>query len=585
MLKNKSTSAWGIALPGLLFALLGLVLLVGAVLSFSTLHTLSGALMPDGEFETLTTQNLVVFRGLFLALAVACFTLAVLTFRRGWRGVPPFCRQYFLDGRAAIASMKVMLKDWPYTLVLLGIMAVAVAYRLEYIYSSLHHDEAYTFMAFAHSLRAAISDYHLPNNHVFHTLLVYFSTHLFGHSPWAVRLPAFTAGVLLVPAVYALGRRVYDRWVGLGAGILAATSPVLIGYSVNARGYTLMALLGVLMLVLGVGVRRTKNRFLWGLISLSGALGMYTNPAFLFPFGILYVWLFMEAVVEVPAGYASRWDFTKYWLVSGLTAAGLTLVFYLPILVYSGPGALFGNEFVTPVPWVDFLETLARRLADTWADWIYHVPLWMLLLAVAGLVLGLIFHKKVSSVRIPMQVSALLWIVVLLIIQRPNAWGKIWVFLLPLVLLWAAAGLLGLLGRVVVKKVPLSLPLVALMLLVCLGRAAWLVPQLPELWALHGDEENAVLSVEDRLQSGAGLVVAPPDDAPVWYYAELHGVAASLYKPGAQFERLVVLVDVQEDQTPVSVIDERGPGQGDAFDCTLLQTSGRIQVYECQVNP
>ena len=83
-------------------------------------------------------------------------------------------------------------------------------------------------MAFARSLFAAATDYHLPNNHVFHSILVYFSTRIFGIQPWAVRLPAFTAGVLLVPAAYWLAKRLYDRWTALGAALLVAWFPPLI---------------------------------------------------------------------------------------------------------------------------------------------------------------------------------------------------------------------------------------------------------------------------------------------------------------------------------------------------------------------
>src|SRR3990172_4791582 len=105
----------------------------------------------------------------------------------------------------------------------------------------MQHDEAYTFIAFAsRPFWIAISDYSLPNNHVFHTLLVYLAYHLLGDQPWIIRLPAFLAGVAIIPLTYAAAALFYNRKVGLLSAGLAAASPLLIDYSANARGYTLI---------------------------------------------------------------------------------------------------------------------------------------------------------------------------------------------------------------------------------------------------------------------------------------------------------------------------------------------------------
>ncbi len=572
-------------LPAALLALIGLVLLAAAFLPFATLKSMADGLMPDGEFESLNAGNAVVFKAVFFAGALAFVAQAGLSFFYGWNSIWKFLKQLWVDVCLSFRSLRPARQEWLSLLVLAAVMGTAVVFRLEYIFSSLHHDEAYTYMVFSHSLRAAVTDYHLPNNHVFHSILVFFSTQLFGNEPWSVRLPALVAGVLLVPSVYALGKRHYDRWVGFGAALLVAISPDLISYSDNARGYTLVALFGLLLLLLGHTVRAAKNRFAWVLIGLVSALGVYTNPAFLFPFGILYVWLLLENRMGLFPGYTSHGDFLKYWSASGLAAAALTLVLYLPILVYSGPEKLFANDFVSPVPWSDLIETLSQRLVDTWVEWTFRVPLAVFYLVVVGWTLSLLFHRRISSTRVPLQLAAGLWILILLLLQRPNAWSKVWVFLIPLALLWATAGIIGLLGQVKVRSVALSALAVGLLFIACLGRAAWLLPQLPELWAVLGDEEKAVLFVESQLLEDDKLVVAPPDDASVWYYAELHGLYSAVYQPESGYDRLFVFVNPDEGQTPASVLSKRGPGQEAAPSCHLLQTFGKIQVYECQESP
>ncbi|MFA5872894.1 MAG: glycosyltransferase family 39 protein [Anaerolineales bacterium] len=567
-------------------ASLGIFGIILALLPYEILKPFTGLLMPDGNFNSLKPWNAEVFKVLFGLGGLVFLGLAVLTGLRRWKLFGPFFKQLWADTGHFFASLRPQKDELGFLAAVLVIMVLAVIYRLEYIYSSLHHDEAYTYVAFAHSLFAAATDYHLPNNHVFHSILVHLSTRIFGIQPWAVRLPAFTAGVLLVPAVYWLAKRLYDRWTALGAALLVAWLPILINYSTNARGYTLVALFTLLTLTLGSIVRKQKNLLAWMLISLFSALGLYTVPVMLFPFGILFAWLFFGNQVEGPGPYRSKLDFLRYWVAAGVGTVILTMLFYTPILIFTGPEKVFVNGFVAPLPWADLLETLSHRFTETWVEWTSGVPLIMAIFLAAGWTLSLIFHRRLSTTRVPLQLVAVLWIAALIIIQRPNAWAKVWLFLLPLMLLWAAAGTVGLLEKVRLKflrGLPLAVIVVGLALLAGIQHAAWLAPQLPELWAGRGGEEKAVLFVQGQLQDDDLIIVAPPDDAAVWYYSELHGIMNTHFDPLIAFDRALVLVDPVEGQTPASVLEERGsnPAQVDVESCHLLETFDKILVFEC----
>jgi hypothetical protein len=565
---------------------LGIFGIILALLPYGILKPFTDSLMPDGNFNSLKPWNAEVFKVLFGLGGLFFLGLAVLTGLRHWKLFGPFFKKLWADVGHFFASLRPRKDELGFLLAVVIIMVMAVIYRLEYTYSSLHHDEAYTYVAFAHSLFAAATDYHLPNNHVFHSILVYFTTRIFGIQPWAVRLPAFMAGVLLVPAAYWLAKRLYDRWTALGAALLVAWLPMLVDYSTNARGYTLVALFTLLTLTLGSIVCKQKNLFAWMLISLFSALGLYTVPVMLFPFGILFAWLFLENQVEGPGPYHSKLDFLRYWVTAGFGTAILTMLFYTPILIFTSPENVFANGFVAPLPWADLLATLSQRFTETWIEWTTGVPLFMVIFLVAGWTLSLIFHRRLSTTRVPLQLAALLWIAALIIIQRPNTFGKVWLFLLPLMLLWAAAGIVGLLEKVRLKflrGLPLAVIVVGLALLAEIQHAAWLAPQLPELWATRGAEEEAVLFVQGQLQNGDLIIVAPPDDAPVWYYSELHGIINSRFDTRIAFDRALVLVDPVEGQTPASVIAERGPDPAlvDVKSCHLLDTFDKILVFEC----
>jgi 4-amino-4-deoxy-L-arabinose transferase-like glycosyltransferase len=570
----------------ILFALVGLSLLALALLSYGTLKAFTGLLLPDHNFNSLKPWNAGVFKVIFGAGGLIFLVLAALTSLRRWNLVGSFFKQIWVDARRFFAGLRPQRSEYGFLAVVLVIMLLAVIYRLEHIYSSLVHDEAYTYVAFSRSLFTAISDYHLPNNHVFHSILVFFSTQIFGIQPWAVRLPAFVAGVLLVPAVYWLAKRLYDRWTGLAAALLVSLSPSLIGYSTNARGYTLVALFTLLTLSLGDLALKNKNLFVWGLISVLSALGFYTVPVMMIPFGVLFVWLFLENQVSDLEAYRSKWDFLRYWFICGLAAAAITLLLYLPILIYSGPQKLFANEFVTPSPWIGLLDLFNSRFGRTWNQWTTGIPSALIIIFGLGFLLGLVFHRWLSNRRVPLQLAALFWIIVILLVQRPFAGAKLWVFLNALVLLWAAAGTMGLLEKVrlkILRGLPLAAIVFGLALLGGIWQAAHLVPQLPGLWAFRGNEENAVLFAQSQLQESDLIVVAPPDDAPVWYYSELHGIPdASFDTRSLTFERALVLVDTVNGQTPASVIEQRGPESValDIESARLLDTFGKMQVFE-----
>ncbi len=341
-------------------------------------------------------------------------------------------------------------------------------------------------------------------------------------------------------------------------------------------------------LILGDIVRNHKNSFVWCLISLLSALGMYTVPVMLFPIGMLYVWLFLENIIGGHEPYRSKKQFLWYWLASGLGTACLTILFYLPVFIYSGPASFFSNEFVAQLAWKELVETLLKRFMETWVEWTFRVPTLFITVFVTGWFLSLIFHRQLSKIRVPLQLAALLWIAALLLIERPNAFSKVWVFLQPLILIWAAAGIFGLLEKIpmkVLKRLPLVSIILGFFLLAGMNQAVQIAPNLLKLWSIKGSEERTILFVKSQLRENDVVVVAPPDDAAVWYYSELHKVPDSYFDMTiTSFDRALVLVDTGENQTPEKVIDERGPESVslDAESAYLLGTFGKIQVFTVQ---
>jgi 4-amino-4-deoxy-L-arabinose transferase-like glycosyltransferase len=88
----------------------------------------------------------------------------------------------------------------------------------------------------------------------------------------SLRAPAAIAGVLCVPAAYLAARRAMGERVALGAAALTAASPVMVSYSLDARAYSLLALLGCLSLwAMSEALARRSTSWLAGWALLSAA--------------------------------------------------------------------------------------------------------------------------------------------------------------------------------------------------------------------------------------------------------------------------------------------------------------------------
>ena len=479
-------------------------------------------------------------------------------------------------------------------LAVVGLTLAALLARLPFLSRPMQHDESYTFVTFASApLKEALTDYNLPNTHLFHTLLVHISYVLFGDSPWAVRLPALLAGILIVPAAYGLARRLYNPHSAILVAALAAAAPVLISYSTNARGYTILAVLTLLTWSLGTYVRQKANAAAWLLLGILGALGFYTVPVFLNPYGILFTWLLLSALLgDTGPAYPTRWHFLGWMFAAGMVTVVLTTLLYLPVFSVSGLHAVFGNSFVESLSFSDFRQTFPGRMLETWQEWTQGVSPILTICLVLGLALSLVFHRRISAVRVPTQLTAVVWLVPVLLIQRPNPWPKIWLALLPVVLIWCAAGWMApwrVFRRGGEDSHLAAAAAWAAGMSVAIVLAAGAVYSLTAgpIAAQTGPVELSVQYLRAHLVAGDVVVVSPPDDAVTWYYWRYYNLPEIYIQPKNQrFQRAYVLINHPFDQTVEQVIRERGPDIGFVRldSARLVQSFGADDLYEVAPN-
>jgi len=102
-------------------------------------------------------------------------------------------------------------------------------------------------------------DRHPPLHHV----VLWLTVKAFGDGELAIRLPSLIAGTLVIPALFMLGRELYDRRTGLVAAAFGAASPLLIWYAQEARMYAFVTLFGLLALWTQLRVIRRPTMLAW----------------------------------------------------------------------------------------------------------------------------------------------------------------------------------------------------------------------------------------------------------------------------------------------------------------------------------
>ncbi|MBI3466949.1 MAG: glycosyltransferase family 39 protein [Planctomycetes bacterium] len=284
-----------------------------------------------------------------------------------------------------------------------------VVLRFRHLFRPMLYDEAYSFLNFARRpLYQALVDYNNTNNHLLNTGLMHLAYCVAGQTDWALRLPAFVAGVLTLPAGYFFARKTLGPAAALLGTALLATSPMLINYSVEARGYSMVALFGLWTADRLAAAISGGRRMDWLLATAAAAAGFYAVPTMAFPFAGCVAWGLAVCRLRKGSGVEGQGSEirgqgsgvrdresraeegtperdavpeTSYAPVTPASVLlwsawvlALTALLYLPAFVYTGTTAA-EPSFVRPQDWASWLEEFPEAMSEVFAHF-SRVPAW-----------------------------------------------------------------------------------------------------------------------------------------------------------------------------------------------------------------
>ncbi len=451
-----------------------------------------------------------------------------------------------------------------------AITLVGMLMRIWKINEPIAYDEAYTFIYFASKpFKQILSDYSAPNNHILHTILVSLAYKLLGGHTWIVRLPAFLAGTLCIPAAFFTARRIFNSQQSLAATALVALTPWFISYSTNGRGYTLLTLFALLLANFAGILVHQQSRIALIAYGVTTTLGFYTIPIFLYPMAGISLWV-LATYLTVKESWDSKSKKIWVFITVCALAGGFTLLLYSPVIFFgTGIGSIINNEIVEPRDWQTFVENLGPRALKTWESWMLNIAPFIQYLLLGGFLLSLLFYRKASRQRLPLQIFMVLAIIILLVLQSVAPLPRVWIYLEIFYMLFAGAGLVWLVSILLkaVAKDNITESIVSIFILIVIlfvFVSKYLGTQQESVIANRNvlPEQRAAEYLASHLNTGDEILSIAPVDMRTAYYLYIYGIPYDVFyhkgHPVQIKNALIVLRTNSKYNTPETVLDFYG---------------------------
>lgn len=419
---------------------------------------------------------------------------------------------------------------------LVALILLAGATRLYHIQAqSVWFDEGWSaFAAVQPTLADAIAA-DPTNPPLYYTLLNLFARGA-GDSEFSLRLFSLLAGLLTIPLVYQLGRRLFSARAGLYGALLAALSPPLWWASQEARMYTLLAALVLVCALAFHALLERPSRRAW-LALLAAELALLyahnTGP-------VIVLWLNAAALLAWLARRRADRPPWRAW-VAGQIAVGLL---WLPWFALRFVELQTANSAVASAPQLG-LALLAQIWQAFWVSpWgmVGGEPV-LIAFALAAFVLWLALTpwREASARWLAVHVALLTGFLLLGLVALGNELhGRYLVMVVPLLLTLVGAGL---------ARVPLTGPRVFLAgVFAALLAANVALAQNP---AYQHDDARALVQHYAATLTAADTVLAwsYADRYELWYYwGRLDAAARRVTLPeGADLDEIAPLLPLSGD--------------------------------------
>ena len=227
---------------------------------------------------------------------------------------------------------------------LLITLVAYICYSIYHIfYYPVYIDEASTYLDYASkNISSIASNYEEPNNHVFFSIIA----HLFQFIPIdhliSLRIPNLLIGIFTSAFLYLFVRSLHGHKGAVLAHLFFTFSYFFTYYSVFARGYMIIILMGLICFYCVLQLAKDFNKKYILIYLICSIIGFYTIPIFLYVSTSLVLFQFILFKNEA----SKLFLLLKYHLVIGV----VTFLLYLPIIYFNGLDSIINNQWTKKLP-------------------------------------------------------------------------------------------------------------------------------------------------------------------------------------------------------------------------------------------
>ena len=403
---------------------------------------------------------------------------------------------------------------------------------------SIWVDESFTARAAHSSYASYVEGYHW----LYYSLLRPW-TAVAGTSEWALRFPSVVGAMIASALVVVLGRKLFDRWVALAAGLFLATSPFVVQWSQQARGYTLLLALSLVATLLLLRALERGTRLDWAIYGVSYAAVLVWHPVA----GLLLV------APQAVLAYQRRERVMPHGLLAAVIICALGVPWVAQIAMRSTGEGVAMNWLKAPT-----LDVGTRALLD-----VSGITGLGALLCLLGLWVLVRTRRRDDAVWLSVWAFSPFLLALAVSTFRPIYLDRYLMVASPAFALLAGVAVMGV-GR---RLRPVLI--VAVVAMTSVGLAQWYSTS-DGNWRGE-DWRSAVGTVLERGGEADAIVVAPWSAAPAarYYGADVVDVSTA--------DRIWVIT-WSETEDDISAAERRGLGFGDHTRIEKLQFGRRVSA-------
>ncbi len=268
-------------------------------------------------------------------------------------------------------------------------------------------------------------------------------------------------------------------------------------------------------------------------------------------------------------------------------AIALTLIAYAPVIVRSGIAPLISNRFVVALPWAKFVASLpefARAVRMALGTGVSRVAMNAGAVAVLG---ALLATTEERAKRLTLLGAVTCWSALLLLWSRHAPPGRVFLFLVPLLCVYAGLGTAAFAARIAerlrLNAAPITLALATVLVIVMgvipIAQRAVFTSEETDWYGLR-DAPAVASYLLTELHDGDRLVTVEIGPPLGYYLQTLGGKPIETFTGADRRGRIVVVTNADHQQTvPIIEQSHREVPWGNYGPPILVRTMGHASVF------